>query len=161
MFDFLTVLEIDQGLAIIRIGLGLWWIKSVLHKPYPAFLQGQMADWVVSLGENHPIPWFGKMVGGMVDKNRSWFPYLNVAGELAVGIGLTLGFLTPLALIVGIFLNVNDISLAGFRPNNIEVNRAYQCEQGQNWNMIVPQLMLLLTGAWATWSVDAALKWFV
>ena len=80
---------------------------------------------------------------------------------MAVGIGLTLGFLTPLALIVGIFLNVNYISLAGFRPNNIEVNRAYQCEQGQNWNMIVPQLMLLLTGAWATWSVDAALKWFV
>lgn len=161
MFDFLNVLSVDQGLAIIRIGLGLWWIKSVLHKPYPAFVQGQMADWVVSLGENHPLPWFGKMVGGMVDKNRSWFPYFNVAGELAVGIGLTFGFLTPIALIVGIFLNLNYISLAGVRPKDINVNKAYQCEQGQNWNMIVPQLMLLLTGAWGTWSLDAALNLFV
>ena len=160
MFDFLHVISLEQGLAIIRIGLGLWWLKSVLHKPYPAFVKGQMADWTVSLGENHPVPWYGKLIGGMVDKNRAWFPYMVVAGEAAVAIGLTLGFLTPLALVVGILLNLNYLSMAGVRPKDITVNKAYQVEQGQNWNMLVPEVVLLLTGGWATWSVDAVMGLF-
>lgn len=160
MFDFLNILDLDKGLALLRIGLGLWWLKSVLHKPYPFFVQGQMADWTVALAENHPIQPLAKPIGTMVDKTRSWFPYLIVLGEAAVAIGLTLGFLTPLALIVALVLNLNYLFLAGVRPKDINVNKAYQCEQGQNWNMIVPQAVLLLTGAWTTWSLDAALGLF-
>lgn len=160
MEDIFGFLSVNQWLAVLRIGLGLWWLKSVLHKPYPQFVRGQMADWTVSLAANHPVPAFGKAIGGMVDRNRAWFPYLVVLGEAAVGVGLTLGFLTPIALIVAIFLNLNYLSLAGVRPKDISVNKAYQCEQGQNWNMIVPQVALLAVGAWDTWSVDALLGLF-
>jgi thiosulfate dehydrogenase [quinone] large subunit len=160
MLSFFEILDFSQGLALIRIGLGLWWIKSTLHKPYPRFVQSSMANWTVKLAENHPLPWFGRLIGGMVDRNRAWFPYLVVAGEAAVGIGLTFGFLTPLALAVGLVLNLNYIALAGVRPKDLSVNEAYQSEQGQNWNMIVPELVLLLTGGWALWSVDALLGWF-
>jgi thiosulfate dehydrogenase [quinone] large subunit len=160
MLSFFEILDFSQGLALIRIGLGLWWIKSTLHKPYPRFVQSSMANWTVKLAENHPLPWFGRLIGGMVDRNRAWFPYLVVAGEAAVGIGLTFGFLTPLALAIGLVLNLNYIALAGVRPKDLSVNEAYQSEQGQNWNMIVPELVLLLTGGWTLWSVDALLGWF-
>ncbi len=152
LFNFLNV---GQWLAVLRIGLGLWWIKSVLHKPYPHFLKGQMADWTIALAENHPMPFLAKPIGAMVNKNRSWFPYLIVLGELSVGIGLTFGFFTPIALIVAILLNLNYLFLAGVRPKDISINKAYQCEQGQNWNMIVPQFVLLALGAWGTWSLDS------
>ena len=73
---------------------------------------------------------------------------------------LILGFLTPLALIVGIFLNLNYISLAGVKPKDITVNPAYQCEQGQNWNMLVAEVVLLFTAAGCTWSLDSLLGIF-
>ena len=157
MLAFLEALSIEQGMAVIRIGLGLWWLKSVAHKDYPGFVRSGMANWTVRLAENHPVPWFGRLIGGMVDRNRSWFPYLVVLGELAVGIGLTFGLFTPLALLVGIFLNLNYIALAGVQPNDRSVNPCVHAEQGQNWSMLVPELALLLTGGWALWSLDALL----
>lgn len=157
LIDFLSVAE---WLAVLRIGLGLWWLKSVFHKPYPRFFKGQMADWTVALAENHPIPLLAIPIGKMVDKNRTWFPYLVVLGELAVGIGLTLGLFTPISFTVAILLNLNYLFLAGVRPKDISVNKAYQCEQGQNWNMIVPQIVLLALGAWQTWSLDSVLGLF-
>jgi hypothetical protein len=37
------ILTVEQWLAILRIGIGLWWLKSVLHKPLRKFVSGQMA----------------------------------------------------------------------------------------------------------------------
>ncbi|MEK6221143.1 MAG: hypothetical protein N2D54_02745 [Chloroflexota bacterium] len=160
MFEFLEVLDVDKGLAILRIGLGLWWLKSTFHKPYPEFLL-TMSDWVIALVDNHPLPFLAKPIGKMVDKNRGWFPHLTVLGEFAVGVGLTLGLFTPLSLIVALLLNFNYIFMAGVRPTkDLNVNKGYKVEQGQNWNMIVPEVVLLLTGAWTTWSLDAVLGLF-
>ena len=77
-----------------------------------------------------------------------------------MGIGLVAGFLTPISLAIAIFLNLNYLALAGVKPKDVSVNEAYQCEQGQNYNMIVPQLVLLVLGAWNVLSVDALLGWF-
>ncbi|HEY5575046.1 MAG TPA: hypothetical protein VIK64_18645 [Anaerolineales bacterium] len=158
-FGFLTV---SQWLAVLRIGIGLWWLKSFLHKPHRTFVGGQMVNWTLSLAENHPLPAFGRLIKRLVAPNASWFPYLILLGELAVGIGMTLGFLTPVAILVAIFMNLNYISLAGVRPKDINVNRAYQCEQGQNWNMLVAEVVLFFTIAFSgcTWSLDSALGLF-
>ena len=160
MSDIFGSLSIEQWLALLRVGIGLWWLKSVLHKPLREFVSGQMVGWTVSLAENHPVPAYGRLIKTLVTPNAGWFPYMIVLGEVAVAIGLILGFLTPISLIVAIFLNLNYISLAGVRPKDISVNKAYQCEQGQNWNMIIAQLVLLATGAWQVWSVDSALGLF-
>lgn len=152
------ILTVDQWLAILRIGIGLWWLKSFLHKPHRRFVSGQMVGWTLALADNHPSPAFGRLIKRLVEPNASWFPYLILLGELAVAIGMILGLLTPLALIVAIFLNLNYIALAGVRPKDITVNAAYQCEQGQNWNMIVAQIVLLATIplSGCTWSLDGA-----
>lgn len=160
MSDIFGFLSIEQWLALLRVGIGLWWLKSVLHKPLQDFVSGQMVGWTVSLAENHPVPAYGRLVKAMVAPNASWFPYLIVLGEAAVAIGLILGFLTPVSLVVAIFLNLNYISLAGVRPKDVSINKAYQCEQGQNWNMLIAQLVLLVTGAWQVWSLDSVLGLF-
>lgn len=162
MQDIFGFLEVAQWLAILRIGVGLWWLKSFLHKPHRDFISGDMVNWTLSLADNHPVPAFGRMIRGLVEPNASWFPYLILFGELAVGIGMIFGFLTPLSILVAIFLNLNYILLAGVRPKDLSVNKAYQCEQGQNWNMIVAEVVLffMVAAAGCTWSVDSALGLF-
>lgn len=157
IFDWLTI---EQWLAILRIAIGLWWIKSVLHKPLRSFLDHGMADWTISLAENHPVPAFGGFMKALVGGSRSWFPYLVVAGESAVGIGLTLGFLTPVSALVGIFMNLNYLALAGVRPKERSVNPCFECEQGQNWTMIAAQVVIFMLSAGSVWSLDAVLGWF-
>ena len=71
-----------------------------------------------------------------------------------MAIGLILGLLTPIALLVAIFLNLNYISLSGVKPKDISVNPGYQREQGQNWNMLVAEVVLFATAAGCTWSLD-------
>lgn len=161
MTDIFGFLEVSNWLAVLRIGIGLWWLKSFIHKPHKKFVEGQMADWTISLAENHPFQLYGRFVKNVVESSRSWIAYFFLAAELAIGLGLVLGFLTPIALIGALLLNVNYLFTAGVRPKDISVNKAYQCEQGQNWNMIVPEFVLLVMGAWGVWSVDAALNLFL
>ncbi len=162
MVDIFGFLSVNQWLAILRIGIGLWWLKSFLHKPHRQFVSGQMANWTLALADNHPVPAYGRLIRATVEPNTSWFPYLVLLGELAVAIGMILGFLTPITLLVAIFLNLNYLALAGVRPKDINVNKAYQCEQGQNWNMIVAQVVLfvLVAASGCTWSLDSALGLF-
>jgi thiosulfate dehydrogenase [quinone] large subunit len=157
LFGFLTI---EQWLALLRIGIGLWWIKSFFHKPLRKFVSGQMVNWTLALADNHPSKTYGRFVTWLVGSNPRVFPYLILAGELAVGIGLVFGFLTPLALLVAILLNINYLSLAGVRPADISINTAYQCEQGQNYTMLISELFLLATVSWSTWSIDSLLGFF-
>jgi thiosulfate dehydrogenase [quinone] large subunit len=150
----------QEWLAVLRIGIGLWWIKSVFHKNLPRFIGGGMVKWTAELADNHPVPSYGRAVKGLVTSNASVFPYLIVLGELAVGVGLTLGLLTPISAIVAIFLNLNYIALAGVRPRDLSVNSSFRVEQGQNWVMIVAQLVIFATGAGAVWSLDSLLGLF-
>ena len=96
----------------------------------------------------------------MVEPNRLWFPNLILAGDLAVAIGMIFGFLTPIALLVAIFLNLNYIALAGVKPKDKSVNPCYQCERGQNYNMILAEVVLFFTAAGCTWSIDNMLGIF-
>ena len=155
------ILTVEQWLAILRIGIGLWWLKSVLHKPLKKFVSGQMVNWTLALADNHPSKTYGRFITRLVGNNKTIFPYLIVLGELAVAIGMIFGFLTPLAILVALLLNLNYISLAGVRPKDITINKAYQCEQGQNYTMIVGELVALATISWAVWSIDSLIGLFV
>ncbi len=155
------ILTVEDWMAFLRIAVGLWWLESVRHKPLRKFVSGQMTKWVSDLADNHPVTAYGTLIKRTVLPSASWFPYLNLAGELAVGIGLVFGIFTPFAALVAIFLNLNYLALAGVRPTkDINVNRCYQCEQGQNLMMIASEIVIFATGAWAVWSLDSLLGLF-
>ncbi len=154
------VLGIEEWLAILRIGIGLWWIKSVFHKDIGKFLRTGMVSWTVEMAESHPWTGYGNAIIQTVTRTSSWFPYLVLFGELAVGVGLTFGFLTPVSVIVGIFLNINYILLAGVKLKDVSINPCFRVEQGQNWSMIVAEVVILAVGAGAVWSIDSFLGIF-
>ena len=76
--------------------------------------------------------------------------YVVAYAELALGAGLILGFLTPLALVGGLLLNVLYFTLMIHD----------WAEQGQNSMMALISLVALFAMSWQTWSLDAALGWF-
>lgn len=138
-----------EWLAILRIGLGLWWLESVRHKDLPDFLRGGAMGWVESLTKDHPIPPFARMVQRVslaTPRRRVVTSWLVVIGEFSVGISITLGLLTYAGLIVGMFLNLNYLLLAGLKD---------QGEQGQNLMMLLISIVLFATAAGMTWGLDA------
>lgn len=158
--NLLNVLDASQWLAILRIGIGLWWIKSVFHKDLRAFLEEGMIHWTTDLAASHPWQGYGRAMQRILESSAAWFPYLVVLGEFAVGVGLTFGFLTPISALVGIFLNLNYLLLAGVKLKDPDLNPCFRVEQGQNWTMILAELVILAVGAGAVWSVDSLLGMF-
>jgi thiosulfate dehydrogenase [quinone] large subunit len=148
IFGWLTK---EEWLAVLRIGVGLWWLESVRHKDLPNFLRGSAMNWVESLTKDHPVPPFARAVQRISLSSRrrrvvtSW---LVVLGETTAGLSLALGFLTPAGAVLGLFLNANYLLLAG--PKD-------QGEQGQNLMMILSEVVILATAAGMTWGLDAAL----
>jgi uncharacterized membrane protein YphA (DoxX/SURF4 family) len=150
--DALDWLNLNEWLAILRIGVAFWWLESVRHKNIPDFVRGGSMGWVESLTKDHPFPAFANMVRATslaTERRRVVTSWLVVLGEFSVGVSLLLGFLTPAGAIVGMFLNLNYFLLAGLKED--------YGEQGQNLMMFLIEGVVLFTGAGMTWGVDAAL----
>lgn len=148
IFDWLTKAE---WLAILRIGVGLWWLESVRHKNLRSFARGGSMNWVASLTKDHPLPVWARTVERLslsTKRRRLATSWLVLAGEFCVGVSLVLGLLTPAGLIVGAFLNLNYLVLAGWKD---------QGEQGQNLMMLLCEVVLFVTAAGMTWGIDARL----
>ena len=144
-------LTLAQWLAVLRIGVGLWWLESVRHKPLRSFLRGSSMGWVESLTQDHPLPWFARTIQRVSlgsERRRVVTSWLVVGGEFLVGLSLALGLLTPLGALGGIFLNSNYLLLAGLKD---------QGEQGQNLMMILIEVVVLGSGAGGAWSLDSFL----
>jgi len=146
-----TWLDAFDWLAVLRIGLGLWWLESFRHKNKRAWLvEGSGISWGASVAEKHKWGFVRTGFDKVVRPRPKTMAYVVVFGELAIGLGLVLGFLTPIAAIASLlmslvyfFLMINDWA-----------------EQGQNSMMFVMALVVLGAHAWNTWSIDSWLGWF-
>jgi thiosulfate dehydrogenase [quinone] large subunit len=140
-----------QWLAVLRIGLGAWWFKSFWHKDKAAwFKRGAGISWGQSVAEKHKWPFVKKGFDSVVAPRPKMMAYVVVLGELAIGLGLILGFLTPVAAFAGILLNILYFVLM----------ISDWAEQGQNFMMILASVVVLGTHAWNDWSIDHALHIF-
>ena len=140
-----------EWLAVLRIGVGLWWIESFRHKDKAAWFQrGAGISWGQSIAEKHKWPFVKTGFEKVVAPRPKAMAYIVVFGELAIGLGLAFGFLTPIAAFAGILLNVMYFVLM--------IND--WAEQGQNFTMILATVVILGAHAWQTWSIDHWLKLF-
>jgi len=140
-----------EWLAVLRIALGLWWLESFRHKDKKGwFERGTGIGWAQSVADKHRWKFVGRGFNAVVGPRPKVMAYVIVLGELALGIGITFGILTPLALVFSILLN-----LAYF------VMMIHDwAEQGQNLMMIAIAVVCLGAGAWHVWSIDHALGLF-
>jgi thiosulfate dehydrogenase [quinone] large subunit len=146
-----TWLTAPEWLAVLRIGVGLWWLESWRHKNKKAwFEEGAGIAWGRSVAEKHKWGFVKTGFEAVVAPRPKAMAYIVVFSELALGLGLVLGFLTPIALVAGILLNLLYLILMIHD----------WAEQGQNAMMALISLVALLAMSWQTWSLDAAIGLF-
>ncbi len=146
-----TGLSPAHWLAVLRISLGLWWLESFRHKNKRAwFERGSGIAWAQSVAEKHRWAFVTSGFNALVAPRPKVMSYVVVFGEFALGLGLTFGFLTPVAAVFSILLNLCYFVLMIHD----------WAEQGQNSMMIAIGVVVLGAHAWQTWSLDRLLHIF-
>ncbi|MEU8789958.1 DoxX family protein [Streptomyces sp. NPDC048643] len=140
-----------EWLAVLRIGLGLWWLESWRHKDRKGwFERGTGIAWAADVAHKHRWSAVGSGFDTVVAPRPRAMAYVVVYAELALGLGLVAGLLTPVALIAGLLLNLLYFTLMIHD----------WAEQGQNAMMALISVVALFGMAWQTWSLDDALGLF-
>ncbi|MCX5381827.1 DoxX family protein [Streptomyces sp. NBC_00083] len=137
--------------AVLRIGLGLWWLESWRHKDRKAwFERGAGIAWASDIAAKHRWSAVRSGFDTVVRPRPRTMAYVVVYAELALGLGLVAGFLTPVALVCGLLLNLLYLILMIHD----------WAEQGQNAMMALISLVAFGAMAWQTWSLDDAMGLF-
>ena len=115
-----TMNQPDRWLALLRIVVGLYFVKSLITKMSFVLISGFLPLPVVSerwlsvmpkivarQASENPILFYKQFLEGTVLQHSSLFAQLTAWGETVVGLGLTLGLLTGLASVVGLILVIN------------------------------------------------------
>jgi thiosulfate dehydrogenase [quinone] large subunit len=138
-------LRAPQWLAILRIGLGLWWLESFRHKNKKAwFERGSGIAWAKSVAEAHKWGFVKAGFSKVVEPHPKAMAYIVVFSELAIGLGVTVGLLTPIALAGGLVLNILYFVLM----------IKDWAEQGQNGMMALISVVCIFAQANQAWSLD-------
>ncbi|WP_432140332.1 DoxX family membrane protein [Streptomyces sp. bgisy084] len=132
--------------AVLRIGLGLWWLESWRHKDKKTWFTGGGITWAAGIAADHRWPVVRTSFDRLVKPHPRLMAYVVAYAELTLGLGLIAGFLTPIALAAGAVLNLIYLVLMIHD----------WAEQGQNLMMLLISLTALLAMSWQTWSVDGA-----
>jgi len=139
-----------EWLAVLRIGLGLWWLESWRHKDKKSWFGGAGIAWAADVAGKHRWNAVRSGFDVVVKPRPRTMAYVVLYAELALGLGLVLGFLTPIALVGGLLLNGLYFALMIHD----------WAEQGQNSMMALISLVALGGMSWQAWSVDSALGLF-
>jgi uncharacterized membrane protein YphA (DoxX/SURF4 family) len=109
-----------EWLAVLRVAVGLYFVKTLVTKMSIVLAGGVLPVPVVSdrwlttmpkivakQASENPIAFYKQFLEEVVLKHSDVFAYLTAWGETVAGLGLTLGFCTGLASLVGLSLVTN------------------------------------------------------
>lgn len=111
----------DPWLAVVRIALGLWFLRTAFAKLGLVFAFGvvplpgaserfrglqarQVAEWAAS---PEVVGWYRDFLASVVLPNAAAFAHMQAVGEAAAGLGLLLGLFTPVSAGLALFLALN------------------------------------------------------
>jgi len=155
----ITMSHPAEWLAVLRIVVGLYFVKSLVTKMSVVMVGGVVpvpavsARWmevmpkiVARQASENPLAFYKHFLENTVLPNSSMFAQLTAWGETVVGIGLTLGLLTGLASLVGMFLVVNyGLATQWMSPG----------QQGFHLVLLFLMLAFFFSRAGRIWGVDA------
>ncbi|HET9466723.1 MAG TPA: TQO small subunit DoxD [Gemmatimonadales bacterium] len=157
--DAIAIGHPAEWLAVIRIAVGLYFVKSLVTKMSLAMVGGVLPVPVVSArwldvmpkivtrqASENPIGFYKQFLETTVIPNSNLFAQLTAWGETVVGIGLTLGLLTGLASLVGMVLVINyGLATQWMSPG----------QQGFHLLLLLLMVTFFFSRAGRTWGVDA------
>ncbi|MBI4446293.1 MAG: hypothetical protein HY645_10335 [Acidobacteria bacterium] len=111
----MTIPYIDswQALAVIRIGLGLYWLSNGV-RDFQLGRHKDMGKFLPMMANENRIRWYGRFMKVAVLPNSNFFGYFIPISMLLMGTSLIAGVWTALALLGGIFLCINVLLAFGF-----------------------------------------------
>lgn len=153
-----SVEHAQQWIAVIRIGVGLYFVKSLVTKmsivllggflPFPAVSDRWihvMPSIVTKQAAGNPILFYKQFLENTVLTHSDLFAHLTAWGETVVGLGLTLGFLTGLSSIVGLYLVINyGLATQWMSPG----------QQGFHLLLTLLMITFFFSRAGRTWGLD-------
>lgn len=150
----------DRWLAVLRLTVGLWFLKSLFTKLTIGFVVGfipvPMASdrWIATMptliaryAAENPIPAYRSFLLETVVPNHA-FAHVTAIGEVAVGLSLTLGLLTEVGAVCGA-LQVIMYGLA--------VQHMSSGQQGFHVMLLAMMLAFVFAHAGRTWGLDGGL----
>ena len=151
----------EAWLALLRVVVGAWFLKAVWTKltlaflggviPYPAVAPRFLAfhpKRVAEFASDNPVSWYKGFLEGTVLPHARGFATLQTYGEVAVGVGLVLGFLTGLAALIGLILVANYALATQWMSFG---------QQGFHLLLVTSMLIFLGSRAGRSWGFDRAL----
>jgi uncharacterized membrane protein YphA (DoxX/SURF4 family) len=136
-----------QCLAVIRIGLGLYFLSFAGQKLAGNYLStGAALGRQLQQGLQGSQGFYQAFLSSLVIPNADLFARLVTLGELCVAISLILGLLTRAGGIVAIALNVNYMLMKGLLNGGGSVDRLF----------VLIELMLVVSAAGLVWGLDGA-----
>jgi uncharacterized membrane protein YphA (DoxX/SURF4 family) len=148
----------EGWLALLRVVVGAWFVKAVWTKLAVAFAWGVLPYLSVSprfvgfhpkrvaeFAAGNPIGWYKEFLEQTVLPNAALFATLQAWGEVAVGVGLVLGFATRLSAVVGLYLAVNF----GLASQWMSFG-----QQGFHVMLVTSMIVFLFARAGRTWGLD-------
>jgi uncharacterized membrane protein YphA (DoxX/SURF4 family) len=110
----------SQWLAVLRIVVGLYFVKSLITKMTVVMLGGVlpipavsdrwltvMPKIVARQASENPLSFYKHFLENVVLQNSNLFAQLTAWGETVTGLGLTLGLLVGVSSLTGLFLVIN------------------------------------------------------
>jgi uncharacterized membrane protein YphA (DoxX/SURF4 family) len=148
-----------QWLAVLRIVVGLYFVKALVTKMSLVMVGGILPIPVVSerwltvmpkivarQASENPLTFYKQFLEGTVIPNSPIFAQLTAWGETVTGIGLTLALLTGVASLVGLVLVINyGLATQWMSPG----------QQGFHLVLIFLMTAFFFARAGRTWGLDA------
>ena len=140
-----------EWFVFLRVALGLWWFESFRHKDKRAWIERNAGiGWAASVAEKHKWGFVRRGFAAIVAPRPKLMTWVVLLSELALGLGLIAGFLTPIALVASALLCTLYFVLMIHD----------WAEQGQNLMMIAIAIACLGGRAWESHSLDSLLGLF-
>lgn len=145
-------LTFGQGLALTRIGFGLYFLSQGYDKLTKGWLSSpqQLLEVYVnpSLQRGTAEPFYRPFLENVVVPNGALVAQLVTLGELLVGVALVLGLFTSLATVGILCMNVNYMLMKGLANNAGSNDRLF----------VLAGLVFFLASAGLVWGLDGRLR---
>ncbi len=131
--------------ALLRIYIGLFFLHAAYFKLNQAFFTN-LHNKLLYFSNHDPLWFYNIFLSKIAIPNAFLFAIFIVMGELFAGIFLTAGFITRIAALVAIFLNLNYLfAMYWISPSELGINLTF----------IVCELVIIFTDSGKTLGLDS------
>ncbi len=153
----------DRWMAVLRIMLGLWFVKALWTKLDLVLLGGffpflgveprwieMMPKIVARQAAENPILWYKAFLDGTVLPHAALFAELTAWGEALVGLSLVFGVFAGMGALGALWLSAS-YGLASWHLS--------PASEGFHYMLITVSVVLFLARSGRAWGMDAWIAW--